>query len=230
MSPDEPISAAKSKRSVLFLGRDDAGDHKCDAALRYCKSRFESVTSLLGNWGDPLPEAISTWEGDVVLSYLSRWIVPAKLLEQARVAALNFHPAPPEYPGIGCTNFALYEQATEYGATCHYMAGKVDTGRIVEVRRIPIHQSDTVASLLSRTYEIMFELFKDTVDLLADGKKLPVSEERWSRKPISRREFNELCKLNLEMDDAEMKRRIRATTFGNWKPILEVNGIEFVPK
>ena len=140
----------KSNTSILFLGKAD--DPDCARALAFCQEHFTDVTHCLGVWGDPLPEAARDWEGDYVISYLSRWVVPEFLLERARKASFNFHPASPDYPGIGCNNFALYEDAKEYGVTCHHMASKVDTGAIIAVKRFPVYPEDGVAELLERTY------------------------------------------------------------------------------
>ena len=115
-------SVQKNRFSLLFLGKAD--DPDCARALEFCQQAFAPVTYCLGKWGDPLPGKVQEWEGDYIVSYLSRWVVPDALLKRARKAAINFHPASPEYPGIGCNNFALYENASEYGVTCHHMAPK----------------------------------------------------------------------------------------------------------
>ncbi len=211
--------------SILFLGKQN--DDFTNKALDFCKENFASVTSVLGRWGDPYPEELKTWRGDYIVSYLSRWIVRAEDLNNADIAALNFHPAPPEYPGIGCNNFALYDQVTEYGVTCHHMTPPVDTGPIVKVRRFPVLPSDNVASILARTYENQFALFCEIMGLVSEGKPLPVSDESWKRKPFTRREFNSLGRITPDMDKAEVERRIRATSFGDWKPIVELHGYVF---
>jgi methionyl-tRNA formyltransferase len=215
----------KSSQSLLFLGKAD--DPDCLRALEFCKDHFSDVTSCLGKWGDPLPEDIRKWEGDYVISYLSRWVVPEELLNHARKAAINFHPASPEYPGIGCNNFALYEDAKEYGATCHHMASKVDTGRIIKVRRFPVYPEDGVDALLKRTYENQIELFFEIVGLIAEGKELPVSNETWTRPPFSRKQFNELFIIRPDMTEDEVRRRIRAISYGPWQPYVEIHGHRF---
>ncbi|MGC8857313.1 MAG: formyltransferase family protein [Anaerolineae bacterium] len=214
-----------SESSILFLGKAD--DPYCVRALEFCQASFARVTFCLGRWGDPLPAEIRAWEGDYIISYLSRWVVPAELLRRARRAAINFHPASPEYPGIGCNNFALYEGATEYGVTCHHMAEKVDTGAIIAVRRFPVYPQDDVASLLQRTYEHQIELFFEIVGLLAEGKELPVSSEKWTRPPFTRKQFNELFRITPEMSPEEIARRIRAVSFEQWQPYIELHGFRF---
>ena len=215
----------KSDRSILFLGK--AVDPYCARALAFCQEHFNHVTACLGVWGDPLPEAAQTWEGDFIVSYLSRWVVPEYLLERACVASFNFHPASPEYPGIGCNNFALYEGAQEYGVTCHHMAPKVDTGAIIAVRRFPVHPEDGVAELLQRTYEHQITLCLEILGLLADGRDLPVSDESWMRPPFTRAQFNELFVITPEMEQAEIARRIRAISFKHWQPYVCLKGYTF---
>ena len=51
---------------------------------------------------------------------------------------INFHPGSPEYPGTGCTNFAIYNKEKEYGVTCHYMKTSVDSEILSQVKRFPI--------------------------------------------------------------------------------------------
>ncbi len=223
-------SGVAPARSVLFLGRSDEGSHRCRDALALARTLFAEVTAFLGDWGEPFPAAAGAWSGDLVLSYLSRWVVPPPVLKRARAAALNFHPASPEYPGVCGTNFALYDGAREFGATCHHMAAKVDTGPIIAVERFPVLASDDVASLIGRSHAALFALFEKITALLALGEPLPSSAERWARAPYTRRDFDALCTLTTDMSREELERRIRATSYGPWKPTLDVNGVTFVPR
>lgn len=212
----------KSNNSILFLGKKK--DKYCTKAVDFIKRNFYDVSVYLGEWGDPLPEDISWWDGDYIISYLSRWVVPEYLIRKAKVAAINFHPASPDYPGIGCYNFALYEEANEYGVTCHYMANKVDTGKIIAVKRFPIFMSDDVASLILRTYDFQLVLFYEIMSKIIKNEPLPSSEESWRKKPFTRKQFNQLGIINLSMNDEEVTRRVRATSYGLFKPTIEIAG------
>jgi methionyl-tRNA formyltransferase len=218
-------SMGAERPSILFLGKQ--GDVHTEQARATCET-FGTVTACLGEWGDPLPDAARDWSGDYVVSYLSRWVVPRRLLERAARAAINFHPASPEYPGIGCVNFALYESASEYGATCHHMEPRVDTGSIIAVKRFPVQADDSVATLLARTYAHQHELFQEIAGCLAAGEPLPRSREKWTRAPFTRRQFEALTRIRPDMDAAEVARRIRATSFGAFRPELELHGHRFV--
>ena len=214
-----------SSSSILFLGKKS--DEYSKKAFDFVKSNFKNVEAHLGAWGDPLPEDIGWWEGEYIISYLSRWIISEHLIKRAKIAALNFHPAPPEYPGVGCNNFALYENAQEYGVTCHFMDAKVDTGKIIAVKRFPIFLNDDVNSLLSRTHDFQLTLFYDIIGKILKGETLPNSSEQWSRKPFTRKELNALCKITADMHEDEIKKRIRATNYLQFKPVLNVKGFEF---
>jgi methionyl-tRNA formyltransferase len=203
-------------QSILFLGK--ANDAHTARAVEFCRQKFAAVAVYLGNWGDPLPGGAASWRGDILISYLARWIVPPDLLGRAGTA-INFHPGPPEYPGYGCNNFAIYEGAREYGVTCHRMAPSVDTGPIVEVVRFPVLATDNGGTLLVKAYDSQLELFFRITDRIARGERLAASQDRWARKPFTRKDFNELGRLSSDMGDQEIARRKRALDVSALKAI-----------
>jgi methionyl-tRNA formyltransferase len=215
----------KSNKSVLFLGKKN--DEYCDRALKFVEDNFDNVTSYFSAWGEPMPTEITDWSGDYLLSYLCRWVVPLATIRSAQQGAINFHPASPEYPGIGCNNYALYENASEYGATCHHMAGKVDTGKIIAVKRFPIFSTDDVSTLLQRTYEFQLVLFYEIVGKIINEEPLPAADENWTRQPRSRKEFNELGIITPEMSADEVARRVRAVSYGVFQPTVDIGGFRF---
>lgn len=208
--------------SILFLGKAD--DVNTQKAYAFCKENFQHVDGEFGYWGDKLPEDIQWYQPDYLISYLCRWILPDSLLKTAKVAALNFHPAPPEYPGFAPNNFALYDGATEFGVTCHHMATKVDTGAIVAVKRFPLFPSDTIATLQERTYTSQLALFYEVMGTILQGQPLPVSEEKWNPKATTRKQFDQLNEINTDMSPGEVEKRIRATSFGKFQPFIELHG------
>jgi methionyl-tRNA formyltransferase len=215
----------KSLRSVLFLGKKN--DKYCDRALKFVLDNFENVTVYYSAWGEPMPEELKHWTGDYLFSYLCRWVVPLSVIEAAQKGAINFHPASPDYPGIGCNNYALYENASEYGATCHHMASVVDTGKIIAVKRFPVFSTDDVSSLLHRTYEFQLVLFYEIIGKILNGEPLPEPDEHWTREPRSRKEFDRLGIITPEMTDEEVRRRVRAVSYGVFQPTVNIGGFCF---
>ncbi len=199
-----------SSLSILLLSKTN---DTCRAAQRFLRARTANCVIVEGERTDAPPDAMRSWSGDYLVSFLGPWVLPAGVLAAASRAAINFHPGPPEYPGIGCYNFALYDEVAEYGVTCHEMAARVDSGPIVRTARFPLRYDDSVASLRDRSLTHMLALFEDVMDVLLAGGELPHSEERWTRRPYTRRELDELCRLLPDMSQREIDRRVRATTF-----------------
>ena len=193
----------------------------------FCQNNFELVECYLNQWGDRLPENIGQCDCDYIISYLSTWVIPEYVLKIAKVAAINFHPGSPDYPGIGCTNFALYDNVEEYGVTCHHMFSKIDTGTIISCKYFPVSPMDNMASVISRAYDLQLELFFEIMTVILNGKQLPKTEEQWKRKPFTRKELTELARITPNMSKDEVARVIRATSYKNWLPILKLHGFKF---
>jgi methionyl-tRNA formyltransferase len=177
------------------------------------KKYFTHANIFSGSRKDKLPPEVVNWKGDLMISFISSWIYPASLLQNAALAAINFHPGSPEYPGTGCTNFAVYEGAKEYGVTCHYMNASVDSGKIIAVKRFDIKKEDTVYSITQHCYKLIEEMFYEIMQGLLSGKEFPRSDETWKRKPFTRKQLDELCTIRPDMTEEEIRLRIKATTY-----------------
>jgi methionyl-tRNA formyltransferase len=195
---------------VLFLCKKD--NEFARRAATYVKRHFPNHLVFEGARKDKLPEEILNWKGDILISFISSWIYPKALLSNAAIA-INFHPGSPDYPGTGCTNFAIYNSEKEYGITCHHMNTTVDSGNIILVKRFPISESDTVYSVTQHCYKLIEESFYELMNGVLEGKPLPVTNEQWKRKPYTRKQLDELCTIDPDMPEEEIERRIKATTY-----------------
>tara|TARA_B100001093_G_scaffold496631_1_gene542573 strand:+ start:68 stop:772 length:705 start_codon:yes stop_codon:yes gene_type:complete len=228
------MTSYKGKRSrALFFGRE-----KCESSaiiLRKLKKDGFNVTYVESKVrGETLPKDILCWKGEYILCFRSLFILPEILLDRATIAAINFHPAPPEYPGSGCVNFALYENATEYGVTAHIMNEKVDNGEILEVRRFPIFAKDNLSSILSRTHCELLNLCSDFIsELSSDGvqvireKKLVSKHERWNGTARSMKDLDALQIISPDVSVSELKRIIRATYIEGFPPKIKIHNYQF---
>ena len=196
---------------VLFLRKKD--NEYAQRAEDYIRKHFQDPLVFSGSRKDKLPPAVLNWQGELMISFISSWIYPRQLLSNAGFAAINFHPGSPEYPGTGCTNFAIYEDAKEYGVTCHHMSTGVDSGNIIKVKRFPLKKGDTVFTVTQRCYRLIEETFYEIVNGILEGHPLPVTNEQWKRKPFTRKQLDELCTINPGMPEAEIEKRIKATTY-----------------
>lgn len=196
---------------VLFLSKKD--NEYARRAEDFIRKTFTNPVIFEGSRHDNLPAEVLNWKGDLMISFISSWIYPQSLLDSASVAAINFHPGSPEYPGTGCTNFAVYEGAKEYGITCHYMNASVDSGNIIQVKRFPVNEEDTVYSITQHCYHLIEESFYEIIDIVLKEQPLPLTDEQWTRKPFTRKQLNELCHIRPEMSEEEIVKRIKATTY-----------------
>ncbi|HEV2867256.1 MAG TPA: formyltransferase family protein [Allosphingosinicella sp.] len=195
---------------VLLLSKQDR--FSAEAAEIAREALGSRLTVFTGQVGDPYPDLSFPTGRDTLISFLSPWIVRQEDLDRAGTA-INFHPASVDYPGIGCYNFALYDEAAEFGAVCHHMLAKVDTGRIVDERRFPLHPDDSVETLKLRTMETMVAMFRDLVPIIARGEPLPEAPVHWTRGPYTRKQLHALKVITPDMDEAEVARRVRAVTY-----------------
>ncbi len=144
-----------------------------------------------------------------LIAYVTSVIVPAKVLDQLGFGAYNFHPGPPGYPGWAPAHFALYERATEFGATAHVMAARVDEGPIVGVEIFPIPPGTSVAGLEGMAYARLAYLFWCLAKSLATcSERLPHLPLRWSGNKTTRRDYAELCDIPRDIQRDELDRRI----------------------
>lgn len=210
---------------VLFVGK--AGDEFAQKAAEITTELFTDAKIIWGDRSLEFPKELFDWEGDYIFSYLSPWIIPERVLTRARFSSINWHPGPPEYPGIGCTNFAIYNQEKVFGITCHHMLSKVDTGKIIQVKRFNIDPDHSVLDITLKCYELIFESFKEIINLLLSDKELTESKEMWQREPYKRSQLDALCELTLDMASDEIKRRIKATTYHKPWAYFNIDGEKY---
>jgi methionyl-tRNA formyltransferase len=193
---------------VVLLSKTDRFSRE---AQQIARSIWPAVEVAEGKVGDPRPDVLSR-PGDVLISFLSPWIVMAEELDRF-ATAINFHPASTDYPGSGCYNFALYDEVADYGATCHHMLAKVDTGAIILERRFPVDAEESVETLKLKTMDTMLAMFREIAELIRAGTPLPEAGVHWTRKPYTFREMEALKVIDHDMSEREVARRLRATVY-----------------
>jgi hypothetical protein len=69
------------KDILLFASRGA----EADRIAAFCRRAYRSVCTKHGDWGQPFPEDIGHWHGDLIVSYCSRWIIPEKICNGQRL-------------------------------------------------------------------------------------------------------------------------------------------------
>ena len=127
---------------VLYIAESSAWG---EIGYKTVSSAFRQVTPVYWSPGMPKPD-IDDWHGDWIISFKSDLILPLSVIERAREGAINFHPCPPKYRGLGGYWWALHNGDTSFGVTCHHMDKRIDHGDIIKVEDFPIWQGETVES------------------------------------------------------------------------------------
>jgi methionyl-tRNA formyltransferase len=145
-----------------------------------------------------------------LIAFVTPEIVPESILNQLGYGALNFHPGPPSYPGWAPAHFALYNRATEFGATVHVMVEQVDAGPILDVALFPIPADISVLGLEGLAYAHLAQLFwRMAKSIATDAKQQPTLPLKWGGKKYSRRAYRAICDIPVDIPKDELERRIR---------------------
>ena len=101
-------------------------------------------------------------------------ILPPEVFTIPRVASFNLHASMlPRYRGAAPISRALMNGETSTGVTTFVLAEKVDTGRIILQRQVPIERGDDAGSLHDRLSSVGGDVVLETVRLLETGKAMP---------------------------------------------------------
>jgi len=190
--------------------------------INITKKKFKNSKILDHN--EPLDESKNY---DYVLSYLSKKILTKKFLKSTKQYNINFHPGSSKYPGIGCFNFALYNNEKNYGVTAHIMSEKVDSGKIIAERKFKIEKNFNVKMISEKSYVEMFKLYKEILYMIKNNE-VRFSSIKWKRKPYQSSDLNNLSKINFNDTRSTILKKIRCTYFeGKPKPYILIKGIKF---
>jgi methionyl-tRNA formyltransferase len=170
-------------------------------------------------------ESIDAIEADYVFNFLSDRILKGAILERKNV---NFHPAPPEYPGRGTASYALFDNIGSFGACAHVMAAKPDAGPILKVRRFPIGDDEGCESVSRRAELACLDLLQEVVTEIArSGALPPPCGAVWKGAAFTRKQFEEWLMLDPADPDA-FARKVRAARHSKYPgPFVTLHGYRF---
>ncbi|MCG8430584.1 MAG: formyl transferase [Candidatus Omnitrophica bacterium] len=133
--------------------------------LRYLSAKLTkaSIESVCAQAGTAVyrrerintPEFITRWGKcgiDVIVSIAAPQIFGKELLEVPRWGCLNIHHAPlPFYRGMMPNFWQVFHGEKEVGITVHRMNERIDEGRILLQRLIPVEAGEPLDGLIKRT-------------------------------------------------------------------------------
>jgi phosphoribosylglycinamide formyltransferase-1 len=122
-------------------------------------------------WDRGLAAAVDVFHPDLVVSAGFMRILGAGYLERFGDRTINTHPALlPAFPGAHAVRDALAAGAAVTGASVHKVDSGVDTGPVIDQRRVEVLAGDTVDSLHERIKVQERAMLVETVMRLARGE------------------------------------------------------------
>lgn len=102
---------------------------------------------------------------DLGVSYCYPRKITEPLLSTPKKGFVNYHPAPlPKYKGPTELDEAIKNKEMHWGVTVHYMDENYDTGPIIKIKKIDLHEPPTSTQELGAiSHYFLFQLFKETL-------------------------------------------------------------------
>lgn len=190
--------------------------------LKFIKKNFSNVLILYSEdrFKKLFISKISNWNGNYIFSFRSKFILNNKIIKKANKYAINFHPGPPEYRGIGCINYAIINREKKYGVTAHIINNAIDSGRILKVKYFSIDQKNNLKKILDQTHRYLYSLSIQIVKDILRKKKFTKIKRKWSKKLYTLKDLENLYNLNNSLKKYNIDEVLRATLLGNFKPYL----------
>lgn len=184
----------------------------CAAALKRCAAELNIARA--GCVEDIATARAKLSPNARLIGFSTSVVVPGHELKYYGGGAFNFHPGPPEYPGNRPSAFACYNKAEVFGVTFHRMVARVDSGEILDCERFPTHGMATSGALAILAYQRLARLFlNNVVSLSALNAEIPANGEVWSGRKTTLADFNEMRRVDGDIDPDELNLRMRAF---NW--------------
>jgi len=123
---------------------------------------------------------------DLILVNSYSMIIREDVLSASRLGGINVHGALlPRNRGCNPTQWAILNQEYETGVTLHQMDSGIDTGPIIDQRKIPIFFHDSWLDVREREVQVTNDLLKSNVPgiLLGNWKAIPQSKEKATTPP-----------------------------------------------
>ena len=138
---------------VLAVGSDGAAPGLAHADL-YGIPTFVVERGKFANresWGRRLQETVESYNPDLIALAGFMKILPPQFIDRFSPNIINIHASMlPLFPGANAVRDTLAAGVTETGATIHVVDAGMDTGPIIEQRKVPVMPGDDIATLHER--------------------------------------------------------------------------------
>lgn len=119
----------------------------------------------------------------------------------------------PKYRGAAPINWAVMNGDSETGVTTFFLKHEIDTGDIIEQRRVPIGRTDNVETVHDRLMMLGADMVLHTVEAIVAGEVKPIPQEQLlhaGEEPTpAPKIFKETCRINWSQPAEQVYNHIR---------------------
>jgi len=223
----------KKLGKVLLFGRKNCHyTHKIKALLERKSEKLVYLESK--KVGEKIKKKYLKLKVDYIFCFRSFYILKNLSLKNTSKAAINFHPGPPEYRGIGSVNYAIFNNSKFYGCTAHLINNKIDNGKIIDVKKFKISKKDSVEKVLLKTYKIMTKQAIYIINKICENPKIIdkfiVKNNKffWSKKIKKLKDLDNFYEIKKDISRKDFFKKLLATQTKNFKPYLFIHGKKFI--
>ena len=142
----------------------------------------------------------------------------------------------PKYRGAAPINWAVMNGDTETGVTTFFLKHEIDTGDIIEQRRVPINRNDNVEAVHDRLMMLGADMVLHTVEAIVEGSVTPIPQEKLltaGEEPTpAPKIFKETCHINWQKPAEQVYNHIRGLSPypAAWTEWLDADGKSYAVK
>ncbi|TPR25515.1 methionyl-tRNA formyltransferase [Apilactobacillus micheneri] len=115
---------------------------------------------------------------DFIITAAFGQFLPTKLLNAAKVAAVNVHGSLlPKYRGGAPVQYSIMNGDDRTGISIMYMVKKMDAGDILAQESIKIEENDDTASMFDKLSILGSKLLLETLPKIVDGSVKPIAQD-----------------------------------------------------
>lgn len=121
----------------------------------------------------------STTPFELGVSYCYPRKITEPLLSIPKKGFVNYHPGPlPQYKGPTELDDAIKNKEMNWGVTVHFMDENYDTGPIIQIKKIDLHEPPISPQELGAvSHYFLFQLFKETIQNIYNGNLMPQKQK-----------------------------------------------------
>ncbi|MBI4349033.1 MAG: methionyl-tRNA formyltransferase [Elusimicrobia bacterium] len=151
-----------------YILKEDQHEHeKCSVEIATLCTERHVAFKIARRVGPAEVPRIRALAVDLILVMGWRTIIPNEILMLPRFGVVALHNSLlPKYRGFAPINWAMLSGEHETGVSLFYVDGGIDSGPVIEQRRIPITANDTAADVYSRATDLSVALMLENMPRL----------------------------------------------------------------